>query len=96
MEAVYLVCYDISDPKRLRRVHRATEDRGSRLQYSVYQCALTELQLARFQSELLDLIDSGEDQVLFVRLGPRKGLTYERIEALGQSYQPPEHRSFVA
>ncbi len=95
MESVYLVCYDIADPRRLRRVHRTTEDRGTRLQYSVYQCALTPLQLAELRSDLDLVIEPGEDQVLFVRLGPRNSSTYDKIESLGRSYQPPEHRAIV-
>ncbi|MDR0535374.1 MAG: CRISPR-associated endonuclease Cas2, partial [Puniceicoccales bacterium] len=31
----YLVCYDIANPKRLRRVARLLEGFGTRLQYSV-------------------------------------------------------------
>ena len=95
MDAVYLVCYDIADPKRLRKVHRATEDRGDRIQYSVYQCMLTPLQLTSLRADLLDLIEPAVDQVLFVHLGPRSGLTYDRIESLGRAYLPPEHRSYV-
>ena len=95
METVYLVCYDIADPKRLRHVHRATEDRGPRLQYSVYQCELSGAQLAIFQAELDEIIDTSEDQVLFVRLGPRNAMTYGKIESLGRPHKTPEHRSYV-
>jgi CRISPR-associated protein Cas2 len=95
MEAVYLVCYDIADPKRLRQVHKATEDRGVRLQYSVYQCELTPLQLSVLQADLLELIAPAEDQVLLVHLGPNNGSTYGKIEALGRAYRPPEHRAYV-
>lgn len=95
MESVYLVCYDIADPKRLRRVHKTTEDRGTRLQLSVYQCALTPLQLAAFRADFDEVIDPGQDQVLFIRLGPRAPATYDKIESLGRAYCPPEHRSYV-
>jgi len=95
MESLYLVCYDIADAKRLRKVHKVTEDRGKRLQYSVYECTLTPLLLAEFKADLLDLIKASEDQVLFIRLGPRNPTTYEKIESLGRSYEPSEHRSFV-
>lgn len=95
MEAVYLVCYDIADPKRLRRVHKTTEDRGERLQYSVYQCLLTPFQLATFRADLDEVIEPAEDQVLFVRIGPRTDTTYDKIESLGRTYRPPEHRSYV-
>jgi CRISPR-associated protein Cas2 len=33
----YLVSYDISDPKRLRKVARSLEGFGVRLQYSVFE-----------------------------------------------------------
>jgi CRISPR-associated protein Cas2 len=95
MEAVYLVCYDIAHPKRLRRVHRVTKDYGARLQYSVYECRLTAMQLASFKSDLFDVIDGAKDQVLFVRLGPHASTTYERIEAIGLGFCPPTHRSYV-
>ena len=43
----YLVSYDICDPKRLRRVARSLEGFGVRLQYSVFECPLDELRLAK-------------------------------------------------
>jgi CRISPR-associated protein Cas2 len=95
MEAVFLVCYDIADPKRLRQVHKSTEDRGARVQYSVYLCALSPLQVVAFQADLLDIIEPSEDRVLFVRLGPRNPVTYDKMESLGQAFQPLEHRSCV-
>ena len=72
MEAVYLVCYDIADPKRLRKVHKATEDHGPRLQLSVYQCELTELQVAAFRADLAEIINSNEDQVNLEHVLPNR------------------------
>ncbi len=95
MTAVYLVCYDIADPKRLRKVHVATEDRGARLQYSVYQCELSRMQLAVLIADLEDLINHDEDQVLIVHLGPREETTLDRFQALGRPYISPVHRSCV-
>jgi len=43
----YLVSYDICHPKRLRRVARALEGFGVRLQYSVFECALDAMRLAK-------------------------------------------------
>src|SRR5262249_45290349 len=37
----YLVCYDIANPKRLRKVAMTCEDFGRRKQYSVFLCRLT-------------------------------------------------------
>lgn len=56
---------------------------------------LTPLQLATFRAALHEVIEPDEDQVLFVRLGPRDGTTYDKIQSLGRTYRPPEHRSYV-
>ena len=41
----YLVAYDISDPKRLRKVATVCEDFGYRKQYSVFLCRLSRYRL---------------------------------------------------
>jgi len=43
----YLVSYDISNPKRLRKVARSLEGFGVRLQYSVFECPLDDMRLAK-------------------------------------------------
>lgn len=61
--ARYVVCYDIADPKRLSRVHRCLKNEGLPLQYSVFNCCLTEKQLGLLMQNLKDLIDPREDDV---------------------------------
>src|SRR5262249_2506306 len=56
----YLVCYDISDPKRLRKVATVCEDFGYRRQYSVFLCRLSATDLVRLRSRLYDIIDLSE------------------------------------
>lgn len=77
----YLVCYDISDPKRLRKVARCCEDFGYRKQFSVFLCRISATDYVRLRSRLYDVIDLNEDQVLFIPL-TESGL--QRIEALGR------------
>ena len=83
----YLVSYDISNPKRLRRVARALEGFGVRLQYSVFECPLDAMRLAKLKAELHDLVNHDEDQVLFVSLGPSAGDATLVIEAMGLPYE---------
>lgn len=83
----YLVSYDISHPKRLRRVARTLEGFGVRLQYSVFECPLDEVRLAKLKSELQDLLNHDEDQVLFVSLGPSASDASLIIEAMGLPYE---------
>lgn len=83
----YLVSYDISDPRRLRQVARTLEGFGVRLQYSVFECALDDMRLAKLKTELHDLLNHDEDQVLFVSLGPNAGDASLVIEAMGLPYE---------
>lgn len=83
----YLVSYDICDPKRLRSVARILEGFGVRLQYSVFECALDEIRLAKLKSQLHPLLNHDEDQVLFVSLGPNAGDATLVIEAMGLPYE---------
>ena len=64
----YLVSYDISDPKRLRRVARALEGYGVRLQYSVFECPLDDLRMPLLKAALQPILNHDEDQVLLVSL----------------------------
>ena len=64
----YLVCYDIADPKRLRKVARVCEDFGLRKQFSVFFCRLSATDHVRLRSRLYDIIDLDRDQVLFIPL----------------------------
>ncbi len=65
----YLIAYDISDPRRLRRVIKVMESYGDRLQYSVFLCDLTDGELTRWRSDMLDEVDLHEDSVVTLDLG---------------------------
>jgi CRISPR-associated protein Cas2 len=86
MRTSYLVCYDISDEKRLRKVFKTMRGYGDHLQFSVFECQLTAMDLARLRSQLSLIIDHGDDQVLFVSLGPAEGRGDRVITALGKPY----------
>jgi CRISPR-associated protein Cas2 len=83
----YLVSYDICDPKRLRRVARALEGFGVRLQYSVFECPLDNMRMARLKAEVHPLLKHDEDQILFVSLGPSANDATLIIEAMGLPYE---------
>lgn len=83
----YLISYDISDPKRLRHVARIMEGFGYRVQLSVFQCPLDDLRLEQLKAEIIPVINSDEDQVLIVCLGPDSEQTYRRFDSLGKPYK---------
>ena len=63
----WLVCYDVRDPERLRRAAKHMEGYGERMQYSVFRCWLTRLEMERLRWELTGLL-SPEDDVLLIPL----------------------------
>jgi len=63
MRANYLVCYDIRDDKRLRRVFGFTKKQGLHIQYSVFLCRFTWPELQRFKARLSELIDRKQDDI---------------------------------
>jgi CRISPR-associated protein Cas2 len=95
MRNTYLVCYDIRNDKRLRKVFKAMRDFGDHLQYSIFECQLTPIDLARCRHVLGQLIKHDEDQVLFVDLGPTEGRGERVISALGVPYSPLEAACIV-
>jgi len=82
----YLVCYDIANDKRLKKVFKVCKNHGTHLQFSVFECDLTSRELVQFQRELKAIIKHDEDQVLFVGLGPAEGRGDRVISALGLPY----------
>lgn len=87
MRTRYLVCYDICDPRRLRRVEKTVKSFGTRIQFSIFECPLDDLRLRQLQSNLKDVINAEHDQILFVSLGADNNETSFRIEAMGQPYE---------
>lgn len=88
----YIVSYDISDPKRLRKVAKICEDFGYRKQKSVFLCRLSATDIVRLRSRLYDIIDLSEDQVLFI---PLCGKCVSAIEALGRPTEAAEAKDNV-
>jgi len=86
VRSIYLVCYDISNDLRLRRVHKTMCGFGDRLQYSIFECRFSPTDLAECRHALGKLIHHREDQVLFVNLGPAEGRGDRVITSLGRAY----------
>jgi CRISPR-associated protein Cas2 len=63
-----IVAYDIADPKRLSHVAKVCEDYGLRVQYSIFECNLTEDEFDTFWLRLLDEIDEKEDRIVAYRV----------------------------
>jgi CRISPR-associated protein Cas2 len=95
MRKLYLVTYDISHPKRLRKVFGIMRGFGDHLQYSVFRCELSPKEQQQLLMKLDTEINHEEDQVLIFPLGPAGGENEENIQALGKTYQPYERCAIV-
>jgi CRISPR-associated protein Cas2 len=68
-----IVCYDVSTEtpegrRRLRQAARACERVGQRVQKSVFECRLDQMQFEDLERRLLDIIDPAQDCLRFYRL----------------------------
>ena len=86
MRTIFLVCYDIADDKRLRKVFKTCYNFGEHLQFSVFECDLNPSEKIELEKALGDIINHDEDQVLFVALGPAESRGDRVITALGLPY----------
>lgn len=59
----WVVCYDIADPARLRRVASIMEGYGERVLYSVFECRLTGAQLHELRDRVQGELNRQEDKV---------------------------------
>ncbi len=68
-----LVAYDVSTEnragrRRLRRVARVCQNYGQRVQKSLFECDVSETNLAKLETELLAEINQKEDNLRLYRL----------------------------
>ncbi len=78
MRRWFLVTYDVSDAKRLRKVFKAMNDYGDHLQFSVFLCELNAVERLRMEARVRKEINEKVDQVIIVDLG----LSNRQIEDL--------------
>lgn len=69
MRHYVLVSYDISDPRRLRRMFRLMRGYGDHLQYSVFLCQLTDKDKIVLTEKIKDILRPSEDQAILMNLG---------------------------
>jgi len=86
-EHLYVVVYDISDPKRWRRVFRLMNGYGEWLQLSVFQCRLTAQRHAELIALLDGIIHNAKDHVALLDLGPAEHVV-PRVVSLGKTFAP--------
>src|SRR5262245_52368927 len=93
MRNVHVIAYDICDAKRLRLVHKTMCGHGDPLQYSVFRCELSDLELHKLKETLWPILNLSEDRVMIVDLGPAEGRGNECVEFWGAPRAEPADRT---
>ena len=79
----YIICYDITEPRRLGRIHRVLKKTALPMQYSVFLFCGTPEQLALCLARLEAIMDPDTDDIRAYPL-PQRGLRL----AMGQAALP--------
>lgn len=82
---LFLVCYDIADVRRLRRVHKFLLGYKAGGQKSFFECWLTAGELGAVRAGLRDRMDLIEDRAHIFQLDPR-----QRIRQIGTAKPVPD------
>lgn len=84
MRSVYLIAYDIVCPKRYRKIYKAMCGHGDAVQYSVFRCELSDMELQSLKDKLWPVMNLHQDRVMIVDLGPTEGRGDECVEFWGE------------
>jgi CRISPR-associated protein Cas2 len=93
-ENLYIVAYDIADPRRWRRIFRLMNGYGEWVQLSVFQCRLSRRRRIELKLALGEVIDHAQDHVVILDLGPAAGIR-PRVESLGKPFVVVERRPVI-
>ncbi|RLK48719.1 CRISPR-associated Cas2 family protein [Alkalispirillum mobile] len=86
-EHLYIVAYDISCPKRWRRVFKLMKGYGEWLQLSVFQCRLSRQRHAELVALLDGIIHHEHDHVVTMEVGLADKIS-PKVTSLGKDYEP--------
>ena len=91
----YIVAYDVSDGKRLRRVYKKMHGFGDALQYSLFACDLSSKERVLMEEALTEIIDLKEDRVIIIDIGPAEGRGENVVRTLGRQTKPKQREALV-
>jgi CRISPR-associated protein Cas2 len=91
----YVVCYDVREPKRLRKTHQTLLGYGDPLQYSVFVCDLSAAERVLMEEAVRRVVALPEDSVVVIDLGPAEGVAKYRIHVLGHKKVAERSRCVV-
>ncbi len=75
-----VITYDVSEDKRRTKIHKVLKSYGQWMQFSVFECNLSETEYARLRSRLRKLIKPEQDSIRFYFLC---GCCKAKVERIG-------------
>ncbi len=93
-EHIYIVTYDIGEPRRWRRLFKVMHGYGEWLQLSVFQCRLTRRRRVELAAAINEVINHNQDHVLILDLGPVDRVEL-RVESMGKTYAPVSREAII-
>jgi len=87
---LYLIAYDIANPRRLGKVHRILKKQGLPVQYSVFTVVMKRPRLLRLLERIEQQIEKREDDVRCYRLPGRADAV-----TLGRQFFPEDVMLFT-
>lgn len=66
---LYAVSYDIPSDRRRVKIANALKSYGERVQYSVFECWLSQREVTELKKRLVRLYDEAEDSIRFYPVG---------------------------
>ena len=89
---LHLVAYDVSDAKRLRKVAEACTDFGVRIEYSVFECDLSEELFSMLWNRISSIIDETEDRIITYKIC---GSCVPKIRSMGTIARPEKPLLYI-
>lgn len=89
---LWIISYDISDDKARARVEKALSQRGSRVNYSVFECWLDSGAQSRLRAELKTFIDGETDSI---RYYPLCAWCQDKVSWYGRGIKPDDPAEWI-
>lgn len=93
-EHLYIISYDIAEPKRWRKIFKLMKGYGDWLQLSVFQCRLSKRRHAELLATLDEIIHHQQDHVLMMDIGAVNQVT-PKIVSLGKCFNPVKREPVI-
>jgi CRISPR-associated protein Cas2 len=94
MEHLYVISYDIAEPKRWRRVYKIMRGYGEWLQLSVFQCRLDKMRMLQLEAALRDAMNLQDDHILILDIGPAENV-HPHVRSLGKQFTAVARESVI-